>query len=226
MSRPARRRARRRALRRPARGESRRRAAGRYATGRSPSCARSCPDVPTLDEALAFFVDEAPRDRRPPRPQADGARARRSSRARAASGSSRRSFVSSFYVGRARVGSRRSTRRRAHRRHDPARRARDLRGAAADAPLARVGLRALRVRRRRFSSVRSSARADASAARRSTTRSSPPRRVRAAHARGAAVVTWTVDDPARSRAGRRGRRRRGRDERSDAILRLTSTLEA
>ncbi len=41
--------------------------------------------------------------------------------------------------------------------------------------------------------------------------------VRAAHARGAAVVAWTVDDRRRARARRRCGSRRGRDQRSDVF---------
>ena len=58
-----------RALGRPRRGEPRRGARAPFATARSPSCARSRPELPTLDEALAWSRRRT-RGRAARRPQA------------------------------------------------------------------------------------------------------------------------------------------------------------
>ena len=56
----ARRRARRRALARPPRGEPRR-APGTLGNDALDELRAACPELPTLDEALAFFAEEAAR---------------------------------------------------------------------------------------------------------------------------------------------------------------------
>jgi glycerophosphoryl diester phosphodiesterase len=148
------------------------------------------PETPTLDEALRFFVDEAPAvgahlDLKLTRREADVVAAVREH------GLARRSFVSSYYFGTARSvaaldGDLRTgftVPRRVFRLSETGR----------GAPLTRVGLRLLR--RVTPFAVRPllwATRATALVLHHSlVTRAS----VRAAHARGVAVVTWTVDDP-------------------------------
>jgi glycerophosphoryl diester phosphodiesterase len=148
------------------------------------------PETPTLDEALRFFVDEAPAigahlDLKLTRREADVVEAvRRHDLVR-------RSFVSSYYLGTARSvaaldGDLRTgftVPRRIFRLSETGR----------GAPATRIGLRLLRfvtpfaVRPLLFAT-----RATALVLHHSlVTRAS----VRAAHARSVAVVTWTVDDP-------------------------------
>jgi glycerophosphoryl diester phosphodiesterase len=149
------------------------------------------PDTPTLDEALRFFVDEAPNigihlDLKLTRRERDVIGAiRRFDLAG-------RTFVSSYYFGTARdvaaidsgvrVGF--TVPRRVFRISDEGR----------GAPLGRLALRALRrltplLIRPLLAVTRAS---DIVLHHSLVTESS----VRAAHARGAAVVTWTVNDPA------------------------------
>ncbi len=148
------------------------------------------PDTPTLDEALRFFVDEAPGiglhlDLKLTRRERDVVGAiRRFDLAG-------RSFVSSYYLGTARavaaidggvrVGF--TIPRRIFRISDQGR----------GAPLGRLALRTLqRVTPPLVRPLLGVTRAHDVVLHHSlVTRSS----VRAAHARGAAVVTWTVDDP-------------------------------
>jgi glycerophosphoryl diester phosphodiesterase len=149
------------------------------------------PETPTLDEALRFFVEEAPTigahlDLKLTRREADVVEAVRRH------GLARRSFVSSYYFGTARSvaaldGDLRTgltVPRRIFRLSETGR------GAA----LTRVGLRLLRfvtpfaVRPLLWATGATALVLHHSL----VTRAS----VRAAHARGVAVVTWTVDDPA------------------------------
>jgi glycerophosphoryl diester phosphodiesterase len=148
------------------------------------------PDTPTLDEALRFFVDEAPGiglhlDLKLTRREQDVVGAiRRFDLAG-------RSFVSSYYLGTARavaaidggvrVGF--TIPRRIFRISDQGR----------GAPLGRLALRALqRVTPPLVLPLLAATRAHDVVLHHSLVTSSS---VRAAHARGAAVVTWTVDDP-------------------------------
>jgi glycerophosphoryl diester phosphodiesterase len=148
------------------------------------------PDTPTLDEALRYFVDEATTtgvhlDLKLTRRERDVVDAVRRL------GLANRSFVSSYYFGTARavagfdgdVRSGFTVPRRIFRISEEGR----------SAPLARLGLRALRrVTPFVVRPLLSATRATALVLHHSlVTRAS----VRAAHARGAAVVTWTVDDP-------------------------------
>jgi glycerophosphoryl diester phosphodiesterase len=149
------------------------------------------PDSPSLDEALRFFVEEAPEiglhlDLKLTKCEAEVVAALRRH------GLVERSFVSSYYLSTA----------RAVAAHDGdlrtgltiPRRIFRISEEGRSAPLARIGLRLLRwltpflVR-----PLLSLTRATDLVAHHSLITSGC---VRAAHARGAAVVTWTVDDPA------------------------------
>ena len=148
-------------------------------------------DTPTLDEALRFFVDEAPSiglhlDLKLTRYEQEVVEALRRH------GLAHRSFVSSYYVSTA----------RAIASHDAdvrvgftvPRRIFRISEEGRSAPVARFGLRFLRwitpfAIRPLLALTRAS---DVVLHHSLVTRAS----VRAAHARGAAVVTWTVDDPA------------------------------
>ncbi|HEX4747724.1 MAG TPA: glycerophosphodiester phosphodiesterase [Gaiellaceae bacterium] len=147
--------------------------------------------TPTLDEALRFFVDEAPTtgihlDLKLTRRERDVVEAvRRLDLAN-------RSFVSSYYFGTA----------RAVASHDGEvrtgftvpRRVFRISETGRSAPLARVGLRVLRwVTPRAVRPLLSATRATAVVLHHSLVSTAS---VRAAHRRGAAVVTWTVDDAA------------------------------
>jgi len=154
------------------------------------SLREACPDVPTLDEALAFFVDEADQiglhlDLKIRGTEDDVvARLRRCDLLQ-------RSFVSSFHF--------RTVRRIAQ--IEPRMRAgitvpRGVLGiteSGRGAPIARVGLGFLR-RVTPFAALLalSTSRATALVLHHSLVGNSAVRR---AHDRGAAVVTWTVDDP-------------------------------
>ncbi len=149
------------------------------------------PRTPTLEEALRFFVDEAPTtgahlDLKFTRREADVVSAVRRL------GLAGRSFVSSYYFGTARAiaaedGDLRTgftVPRRIFRLSDEGR----------SAPVARVGLRVLRrVTPLAVRPLLSVTRTSALVLHHSLV---TERSVRAAHARSAAVVTWTVDDPA------------------------------
>jgi glycerophosphoryl diester phosphodiesterase len=149
------------------------------------------PDTPTLDEALRFFVDEAPGvgahlDLKLTKCESEIVEALRRH------GLVARSFVSSYYIGTA----------RAIAAHDPdvrtgitiPRRIVRISDEGRGAPIGRIGLRALRwatpylVR-----PLLALTRASDLVPHHSLVTSAC---VRAAHARRAAVVTWTVDDPA------------------------------
>ena len=148
------------------------------------------PETPTLDEALRFFVDEAPDvgvhlDLKLTKREDDVVEAVRRL------GLARRSFVSSYYFGTARavaaldgdVRTGFTVPRRIFRLSEGGR----------SAPVTRIGLRLLRwltplvVR-----PLLSVTRATALVLHHSLVTTGS---VRAAHARGAAVVAWTVDDP-------------------------------
>ena len=148
------------------------------------------PETPTLEEALRFFVDEAPTvgahlDLKLTQREHDVVEAVR------ALGLENRTFVSSYYFGTARAvavvdGDLRTgftVPRRIFRLSEEGR----------GAPVTRIGLRLLR--RLTPLAVRpllAITRATALVLHHSLV---TERSVRAAHARGAAVVTWTVDDP-------------------------------
>jgi glycerophosphoryl diester phosphodiesterase len=149
------------------------------------------PGTPTLEDALRFFVDEAPGvgvhlDLKLTKREDDVVDAVR------AFGLASRSFVSSYYFGTARavaaldgdVRTGFTVPRRIFRLSEEGR----------AAPVTRIGLRLLRwltpVAVRPLLSV---TRATALVLHHSLVTTGS---VRAAHARGAAVVTWTVDDPA------------------------------
>jgi len=150
------------------------------------------PDTPTLDEALRFFVDEAPEigahlDLKLTRCEEEVVAALRRY------GLVERSFVSSYYLSTA----------RAIAAHDGAvrtgitipRRLFRISEEGRSAPLARIGLRLLRwVTPLLVRPLLALTRASDLVAHHSLITSGC---VRAAHARGAAVVTWTVDDPER-----------------------------
>ena len=148
------------------------------------------PETPTLEQALQFFVDEAPSigvhlDLKLTRRERDVVETVRRL------GLARRSFVSSYYFGTARavaaldgdVRTGLTVPRRIVRLSEEGR----------AAPVTRMGLRLLRrltpVAVRPLLSV---TRATAIVLHHSLVTTGS---VRAAHARGAAVVTWTVDDP-------------------------------
>jgi glycerophosphoryl diester phosphodiesterase len=148
------------------------------------------PETPTLDEALRYFVDEAPTigahlDLKLTRRERDVVEAVRRH------GLAHRSFVSSYYFGTARSvagldGDLRTgftVPRRIFRLSETGR----------SAPLTRVGLRLLRwVTPFAVPPLLWGTRATALVLHHSlVTRAS----VRSAHRRGVAVVTWTVDDP-------------------------------
>ena len=149
------------------------------------------PETPTLDEALRFFVDEAPAvgahlDLKLTRREGEVVEAVRRH------GLGRRTFVSSYYFGTARAV--------AALQDDvrtgftvPRRIFRISPEEGRGAPLARLGLKALR--RLTPLAVRpllSETRATALVLHHSLV---TERSVRVAHAHGAPVVTWTVDDP-------------------------------
>ena len=150
------------------------------------------PDTPTLDEALRFFVDEAPEigahlDLKLTRCEEEVVAALRRY------GLVERSFVSSYYLSTA----------RAIAAHDGdvrtgitiPRRLFRISEEGRSAPLARIGLRLLRwVTPLLVRPLLALTRASDLVAHHSLITSGC---VRAAHARGAAVVTWTVDDPER-----------------------------
>ena len=149
------------------------------------------PGTPTLDEALRFFSDEAPTtgihlDLKLTRREVDVVAALRRL------GIAHRSFVSSYYFGTARAVA-------AHDAHvrtgfTVPRRVFRLSDTGRGAPVARIALRLLRwltpfvVR-----PLLAGTRATALVLHHSRVTEAS---VRAAHGRGAAVVTWTVDDPA------------------------------
>jgi glycerophosphoryl diester phosphodiesterase len=149
------------------------------------------PETPTLDEALRFFVDEAPAvgvhlDLKLTRREHDVVEAVR----RLGLGS--RSFISSYYFGTARavaeldgdVRTGFTVPRRIFRLSEHGR----------TAPVTRVGLRLLRwLTPLAVRPLLTVTRASALVLHHSLVTNAS---VRAAHARGAAVVTWTVDDPA------------------------------
>lgn len=149
------------------------------------------PQTPSLDEALRFFVDEAPEigvhlDLKLTRRESDVIEAVRSH------GLASRTFVSSYYFGTARavathdgdVRTGFTVPRRVFRISDTGR----------SAPLGRLLLRVLR-RATPFlvRPLLAGTRASALVLHHSLVTEAS---VRAAHRRGAAVVTWTVDDPA------------------------------
>lgn len=150
------------------------------------------PDTPTLDEALRFFVDEAPEigahlDLKVTKCEEEVVAALRRH------GLVERSFVSSYYLSTARAiaahgGDLRTgitIPRRIFRISEEGR----------SAPLARVGLRLLGwVTPFLVRPLLALTRATDLVAHHSLVTAGC---VRAAHARGAAVVTWTVDDPER-----------------------------
>jgi glycerophosphoryl diester phosphodiesterase len=150
------------------------------------------PDTPSLDEALRFFVDEAPGigahlDLKLTKCEADVVAALRRH------GLVERSFVSSYYLSTARaiavhdgdVRTGITIPRRIFRISEEGR----------SAPLARIGLRLLRwVTPYLVRPLLALTRASDLVPHHSLITSGC---VRAAHARGAAVVTWTVDDPVR-----------------------------
>jgi glycerophosphoryl diester phosphodiesterase len=149
------------------------------------------PSTPTLEEALRFFVDEAPTtgvhlDLKLTRCESDVVDAVRRL------GLEQRSFVSSYFFGTARavaaaegdVRTGFTVPRRIFRLSEEGR----------SAPVTRVGLRLLRrITPLVVRPLLSVTRASALVLHYSLV---TERSVRAAHARGAAVVTWTVDDPA------------------------------
>jgi glycerophosphoryl diester phosphodiesterase len=148
------------------------------------------PDTPTLEEALRFFVDEAPAlgvhlDLKLTKREADVIAAVRRL------GLARRSFVSSYYFGTARavaaldgdVRTGLTVPRRIFRLSEEGR----------GAPVTRIGLRLLRwLTPVAVRPLLSTTHATALVLHHSLVTAGS---VRAAHARGAAVVTWTVDDP-------------------------------
>lgn len=148
------------------------------------------PDTPTLDEALRFFVDEAPTigahlDLKLTKCEGQVVEALRRH------GLVARSFVSSYYLSTA----------RAIAAHDPdlstgltiPRRAFRISDSGRSAPVGRAGLRVLRwVTPFLVRPLLALTRASDLVPHHSLVTSGC---VRAAHARGAAVVTWTVDDP-------------------------------
>lgn len=148
------------------------------------------PETPTLDEALQWFVDEAPEtgvhlDLKLTRRERDVVDAVRRA------GVAERSFVSSYYFGTARAVAAQDGVVRTG--FTVPRRILRLSEEGRGAPLTRVGLRLLR--RLTPLAVRpllAVTRATALVLHHSLV---TERSVRAAHARGAAVVTWTVDDP-------------------------------
>lgn len=149
------------------------------------------PDTPSLDEALRFFVDEAPEigahlDLKLTKCEAEVVAALRRHDLVG------RSFVSSYYLSTARAIA-------AHDGHVRTgitipRRIFRISEEGRSAPLARLGLRLLRwVTPPLVRPLLRLTRATDLVAHHSLITSGC---VRAAHARGAAVVTWTVDDPA------------------------------
>jgi glycerophosphoryl diester phosphodiesterase len=148
------------------------------------------PETPTLDEALRFFLDEAPTigvhlDLKLTRQEAAVIEAVRRL------GLAQRSFISSYYFGTARavaaldgdVRTGFTVPRRIFRLSEYGR----------AAPVTRMGLRLLRlITPLAVRPLLSTTRASALVLHHSLV---TERSVRAAHARGAAVVTWTVDDP-------------------------------
>lgn len=149
------------------------------------------PETPTLDEALRFFVDEAPAvgvhlDLKLTRREHDVVEAVR----RLGLGS--RSFISSYYFGTARAVAELDGDVRTG--FTVPRRILRLSEHGRTAPVTRTGLRLLRwftpLAVRPLLTV---TRATALVLHHSLVTNAS---VRAAHARGAAVVTWTVDDPA------------------------------
>jgi glycerophosphoryl diester phosphodiesterase len=149
------------------------------------------PETPTLEEALQFFVDEAPTigahlDLKLTRREQDVVEAVRSL------GLEDRSFVSSYYFGTARAVATLDGDLRTG--FTMPRRIFRLSEGGRAAPVTRVGLRLLRsftpLAVRPLLAI---TRATALVLHHSLV---TKRSVRAVHARGAAVVTWTVDDPA------------------------------
>ena len=149
------------------------------------------PLTPTLEEALRFFVDEAPTtgahlDLKLTRREADVvATVRRL-------GLAGRCFVSSYYFGTARAVAAEDADVRIG--FTVPRRIFRLSEEGRGAPVTRVGLRLLRwITPLAVRPLLSGTRASALVLHHSLV---TERSVRAAHTRGAAVVTWTVDDPA------------------------------
>lgn len=147
-------------------------------------------ETPTLDDALRFFIGEAPGVGAHVDLKVSG-RERDVVEAIRRHGLEARSFVSGFYLGSA----------RAVREHEPTIRTgitfpRGVLGITEDgrrAPIGRAGLRTLR----RFAPFLIPLLLDGTRARGIALHHSlvTARSVRAAHARGAPVVAWTVDDP-------------------------------
>jgi glycerophosphoryl diester phosphodiesterase len=148
------------------------------------------PETPTLEEALRFFVDEAPTigvhlDLKLTRREHDVVDAVRRL------GLANRSFVSSYYFGTARAVAAHDGELRTG--YTVPRRAFRLSDTGRSAPLARALLRVLRaVTPLVVRPTLSLTRATALVLHHSLV---TERTVRAVHRHGAAVVTWTVDDP-------------------------------
>jgi glycerophosphoryl diester phosphodiesterase len=149
------------------------------------------PETPTLEAALRFFVEEAPTVGAHLDLKLTG-REREVVETVRAHGLARRSFVSSYYFGTARAVAEQDGELRTGL--TVPRRIFRLSEHGRGAPVTRVGLRLLRwLTPLAVRPLLWSTRATALVLHHSlVTR----RSVRAAHAHGAAVVTWTVDDPA------------------------------
>jgi glycerophosphoryl diester phosphodiesterase len=149
-----------------------------------------CPELPTLDEALAFFVDEAPRagvhlDLKSAR-AAPGLAA-----ALGRFGLRERALVSSFHAGALRQLARLEPRVRIGISFPEDRIG--IHGRRGSAPVVSTGLRALRaITPRLVGRLLSRAGASTLVIHHLL---AVPGAVRAAHERDAAVVAWTVDDP-------------------------------
>ena len=181
------------------------------------------PDTPTPRRGAAILRRRGAGDRPPSRPEADTSESGMSSERSAGSTSPGRSFVSSVLPRNGSCG--RGDRRRTSRVGlTIPRRIFRISDQGRGAPLGRLALRTLRrVTPPLVRPLLAVTRAHDVVLHHSlVTRSS----VRAAHARGAAVVTWTVDDPDDTRARRRGGSRRGGHERSSDIHVYTGNVKA